>query len=60
MMRCENCFHECNHIDFATFRNLCEHLYLDALARKTESLLGAGHKFYNERNQHSIGVAKIN
>jgi hypothetical protein len=33
-MRCENCYHECTIVDFATFRNLCEHLYLDALATK--------------------------
>ena len=33
-MRCENCSHECTVVDFGTLRNLCEHLYLDALARK--------------------------
>jgi len=34
MMRCENCSHECTIVDFMAFRNLCEHLYLDALAKK--------------------------
>lgn len=34
MMRCENCSHECTVVDFGTLRNLCEHLYLDALAKK--------------------------
>jgi hypothetical protein len=34
MMRCENCSHECTVVDFVTLRNLCEHLYLDSLARK--------------------------
>ena len=34
MMRCENCSHECTVLDFVTLRNLCEHLYLDALAQK--------------------------
>jgi hypothetical protein len=38
MMRCENCSHECTVVDFAAFRNLCEHLYLDALAKKSNSL----------------------
>lgn len=34
MMRCEHCSHECTVIDFVTLRNLCEHLCLDALAKK--------------------------
>ena len=34
-MRCENCSHECTAVDFVTLRNLCEHLYLDALAKKS-------------------------
>jgi len=38
MMRCENCSHECTLVDFAAFRNLCEHLYLDALAKKPNPL----------------------
>ena len=33
-MRCENCSHECTIVDFVSLRNLCEHLYLDALATK--------------------------
>jgi hypothetical protein len=33
-MRCENCSQECTMVDFVTLRNLCEHLYLDALATK--------------------------
>ena len=37
MMRCENCSHECTVVDFATLRSLCEHLYLDALAKKPNS-----------------------
>ena len=37
MMRCENCSHECTVVDFGTLRNLCEHLYLDALAKKPNS-----------------------
>ena len=37
MMRCENCSHECTVVDFVTLRNLCEHLYLDALAQKPNS-----------------------
>ena len=35
MVRCENCSHECTVVDFGTLRNLCEHLYLDALAKKS-------------------------
>jgi len=38
MMRCEYCSHECTVVDFVTFRNLCEHLYLDALAKKPNLL----------------------
>jgi hypothetical protein len=38
MMRCENCSHECTVVDFRTLRNLCEHLYLDALAKKPNTL----------------------
>ena len=38
MMRCENCSHECTVVDFVTLRNLCEHLYLDALAQKPNPL----------------------
>ena len=34
MMKCDNCSHECTVVDFVTLRNLCEHLYLDSLARK--------------------------
>lgn len=41
MMRCENCSHECTVVDFVTFRNLCEHLYLDALAKKQHFLLAS-------------------
>ena len=36
MMRCENCAHECTVVDFVTLRNLCEHLFLDSLARKND------------------------
>ncbi len=41
MMRCENCSHECTVVDFGTLRNLCEHLYLDALAQKPNSFLAS-------------------
>jgi len=34
MMRCETCSHECTVVDFMTLRNVCEHLYLDSLAKK--------------------------
>ena len=37
MMMCQNCSHECTVVDFVTLRNLCEHLYLDALAQKPNS-----------------------
>ncbi len=33
-MKCNTCSHECTMVDFSTLRNLCEHLYLDSLARK--------------------------
>jgi len=42
MMKCENCFHECTVVDFVTLRNLCEHLYLDSLAQKTNPCLASG------------------
>ncbi len=41
MMRCENCSHECTVVDFVTLRNLCEHLYLDALAKKPNPFLAS-------------------
>lgn len=34
MVKCETCAHECTLSDFVTFSNMCEHLYLDALASK--------------------------
>ncbi len=37
MMRCETCCHECSVVDFVSLRNLCEHLYLDSLAKKQGS-----------------------
>ncbi len=37
-MRCDNCSHECTVFDFLTRRNLCDHLYLDALAQKQGEL----------------------
>lgn len=36
VMRCEICFHESTLYDFVSLRNLCEHLYLDALVRKKD------------------------
>ena len=33
-MVCEECGHECTRSDFIVLRNLCDHLYLDALAQK--------------------------
>ncbi len=58
MMRCENCFHECTRIDFSTFRNLCEHLYLDALAEKTQSVARGGSNFHKDQNKYSVLVGK--
>ena len=46
MMRCETCSHECTVVDFGTLRNLCEHLYLDALAKKPNPL----------RDSHNIPI----
>ena len=42
MMRCENCSHECTVVDFVALRNLCEHLYLDSLAKQGNSILVSG------------------
>ena len=39
MMRCETCSHECTVMDFVTLRNVCEHLYLDSLAKKRYAFL---------------------
>jgi len=36
MLRCEYCSHECTVVDFVTLRNLCEHLYLDSIAQKSQ------------------------
>ncbi len=41
MMRCETCSHECTIVDFVTFRNVCEHLYLDSLAKKSNPFMGS-------------------
>ena len=41
MMRCETCSHECTVVDFLTLRNVCEHLYLDSLAKKQDLLLAS-------------------
>ena len=55
MMRCENCSHECTVVDFGTLRNLCEHLYLDALAKKSDPFRASNSIPINsERNFHSL------
>lgn len=36
MLRCEYCSHECTVVDFVTLRNVCEHLYLDSVAKKAQ------------------------
>jgi len=35
-MRCDICFHESTMYDFVALKNLCEHLYLDALVYKKD------------------------
>ena len=35
-MKCITCNHESSAYDFVTLRNLCEHLYLDAIVRKAD------------------------
>ncbi len=42
MMRCETCSHECTVVDFLTLRNVCEHLYLDSLAKKHNPFFPSG------------------
>ena len=37
MVKCETCAHECTVIDFVTLSNVCEHLYLDSLAKKQDT-----------------------
>ncbi len=37
-MICEECQHFCAESDFWALRNLCDHLYLDALAKRESSL----------------------
>ena len=55
MMRCENCSHECTVVDFGTLRNLCEHLYLDALAKKSNPFLASTNIPINSgRNFHGL------
>lgn len=34
MMRCLTCFQDFTVADFVSLRNLCEHVYLDSLAKK--------------------------
>ena len=34
MVKCQTCGYECTLIDFVTLSNVCEHLYLDSLAKK--------------------------
>jgi len=46
MLRCEYCSHECTVVDFVTLRNVCEHFYLDSLAKK--------HNPYGSDNHRSI------
>ena len=41
MMRCDTCSHECTVVDFMTLRNVCEHLYLDSLAKKQALFLAS-------------------
>jgi hypothetical protein len=38
-MVCKICFHESTVTDFVSLRNLCEHLYLDAMVRRQETVL---------------------
>jgi len=39
MIRCETCSHECSMVDFVHLRNVCEHLYLDSLAKSRPSFV---------------------
>ena len=55
MMRCENCSHECTVVDFVTLRNLCEHLYLDSLARKNHPYwFSSALPEYSGRDAHDV------
>lgn len=48
MMRCQTCFQEYTAFDFVTLRNLCEHVYLDSLAKKQHiSLSESARHFYS-------------
>ncbi len=49
-MVCEECRHQCTSRDFLTLRNLCDHLYLDALALKHTSVTG-GEKSLGRRRK---------
>jgi hypothetical protein len=55
MMRCDTCSHECTVVDFVTLRNLCEHLYLDALAKKPNPFVASTNIHINSgRNFQSL------
>lgn len=65
-MVCEECQHSCTGSDFLTLRNLCDHLYLDALAKRESSLeeekkLFAGGKRKSRRTPkiYTSGFSKI-
>ena len=69
MMRCEICAHECTVGDFVTLRNVCEHLYIDSLAKKYHpfSTTASGsmyrenmfHDFWPETNGRSTVGAEL-
>jgi hypothetical protein len=51
MMRCQTCFQEYTAFDFVTLRNLCEHVYLDSMAKKQHvSLYGSARPFHSLNN----------
>ncbi len=53
MMRCETCAHECTVVDFVTLRNVCDHLYLDSLAKRNHPFsVTASGSMYRENMWH--------
>lgn len=59
MMRCETCAHECTVVDFGALRNVCDHLYLDSLAKKYHPFSAtASGSMYRENMLHDYWQKK--
>jgi hypothetical protein len=60
MMRCQTCFQDFTVCDFVSLRNLCEHVYLDSLAKKQHPVFSdPARSFHQFTLSQSVGPAEV-